>query len=350
MEQSTKNKLPYSLTNDYLFRAVFQDRPKALEGLCRVVLGLKETDNVSVTLKNPIELGKSIDEKDFILDLAVVVNDSIFVNLEMQMYYDKFWTDRSLSYACRSFSNLNKGDRYNKVLPVVQVGFLSYDLFPEYPEFCANYQLANVSLKENPYIYNDKLRICVVNLSRIDLATEQDKVSGIELWARVFKATTWEEIDMLAQNNEYLQEVVSGVRQLTEEEKIRQQCEAREINTYWERIREADRLREQQELQNAWTELANQQQELANQQQELADQQQELADQQQELADQQQELADQQQELADQQQEFTNKFKNKIQRKITKGKSLEQIAEELEENIEELRPLYEELIASHTSK
>lgn len=46
---------------------------------------------------------------------------------------------------------------------------------------------------------------------------------------------------MLAQNNEYLQEVVSGVRQLTEEEKIRQQCDARETNAYWERIREADR-------------------------------------------------------------------------------------------------------------
>ena len=45
---------------------------------------------------------------------------------------------------------------------------------------------------------------------------------------------------MLAQNNEYLQEVVSGVQQLTEEEKIRQQCEAREINAYWERIRTID--------------------------------------------------------------------------------------------------------------
>lgn len=247
MEQNSK--LPYRLTNDYLFRAVFQERPKALEGLCRVVLGLNENDIVSVTLKNPIELGKTLDEKDFILDLAVVVNNSLFLNLEMQMYYDKFWTDRSVSYACRSLSNLNKGDTYDKVLPVVQIGFLSYTLFPEHPEFCANYQLANVSKKEDSYIYNDKLRICVVNLSRIDLATEQDIASGIELWARVFTATTWEDINMLAQNNEYLQEVVSGVQQLTEEEKIRQQCEAREINAYWERIREADRKRELLELQ-----------------------------------------------------------------------------------------------------
>ena len=172
------------------------------------------------------------------------------------MYYDSFWIDRSLSYACRSFDNINKGEEYNTVLPVVQVGFLSYDLFPEYPEFCANYKLANISLKESPYIFSDKLRICVVNLSRINIATEQDKASGIELWARVFNARTWEELDMLAQNNEYLQEAVSGVRQLTEDEKIRQQCEAREMNAYWERIREADH-------QNALNTIAEQEQQLS---------------------------------------------------------------------------------------
>lgn len=305
MKSTDATKLPYQLTNDYLFRAVFQERPKALEGLCRVVLGLKETDIVSVTLQNPIELGKNIDSKDLILDLAVLVNNSVFLNLEMQMYYDRFWTDRSLYYACRSFTNLNKGETYDKILPMVQVGFLNDTLFPEHPEFFASYKLTNVSQKENPYIYNDKLRISVVNLSRIDLATEQDKASGIELWARVFTATTWEEINMLAENNIYLQEVVSGVRQLTEEEKIRQQCEAREINAYWERIREADRQREKQELQQAKQEAQQAKQEL---------------------------------------QEIQAKLKDKIRHKISKGKSLEQIADELEEDVEVLRPIFEELI------
>ena len=66
---------------------------------------------------------------------------------------------------------------------------------------------------------------------------------------------------MLSQNNEYLQEVVSGVRQLTEEEKIRQQCEAREINAYWERIREAAHKQE----------LADKDQQLADKDKLLAD-------------------------------------------------------------------------------
>ena len=65
----TTGKLPYMLTNDYLFRAVFQSRPKALEGLCRSVLHLSEEDTISVTLQNPIVLGEEIDSKEYILDL-----------------------------------------------------------------------------------------------------------------------------------------------------------------------------------------------------------------------------------------------------------------------------------------
>lgn len=40
---------------------------------------------------------------------------------------------------------------------------------------------------------------------------------------------------------------------------------------------------------------------------------------------------------------YLQKLKDKIQRKIAKGKTLKQIAEELEEDIEDIRPLYEEL-------
>jgi len=255
--QTTTTALPYKLTNDYLFRAVFQTRPKALEGLCRAVLCLSDADTISVTLQNPIELGKKIDSKEFVLDLAVLINNSRFLNLEMQVYYDIIWKERSLSYACRSFDNLNHGDNYAKALPVAHVGFLDYTLFPEHPEFFATYQLAHVAQTENPYIYSDKLSISVVNLTRIDLATEKDKAYDIDLWARVFKATTWEEINMLAKNNEYLQEVVSGVRQLTEEEQIRQQCQAREDYIYWERMRKAKYDSEIQERAKIIDEQAN---------------------------------------------------------------------------------------------
>lgn len=55
-----------------------------------------------------------------------------------------------------------------------------------------------------------------------------------------------------------LQEVVSGVQQLTGEEKIRQQCQAREDYAYRERIREANRKRELQKRDTIINEQAKQ--------------------------------------------------------------------------------------------
>ena len=184
----SKGKLPYRLINDYLFRAVFQTRPKALEGLCRAVLRQSKEDTISITLQNPIELGKKIGDKEFILDLSVLINNSKFLNLEMQVYHDPYWVERSISYTSRSFDNLNQGEKFNNVLPVTHIGFLNYTLFPEYPEFYATYQLMN---EKNNHIYSDKFRISVVDLTQIELATEEDKQYDVDLWARVFTATTW---------------------------------------------------------------------------------------------------------------------------------------------------------------
>lgn len=195
----------------------------------------------------------------------------------------KPWKDRSLSYACRSFDSLKHGDSYGQVLPVVHVGFLNYSLFPNYPEFFATYQVTNTSNPDYSYIYSDKLRISVVDLTQIERATKEDKAYGIDLWARVFTATTWEEIEVLAQNNEYLKEAVSGVRQLTEDEKIRQQCQAREDFAYWERIRNARMKELGDNLEQAKDNLQQMQNELQQTQGELQQTQGELQQTQSEL-------------------------------------------------------------------
>ena len=57
---------------------------------------------------------------------------------------------------------------------------LDYTLFNEYPEFYATYELINV---KNYQKYSDNITLNVVNLSRIDLATEEDKQYHIDEWA-----------------------------------------------------------------------------------------------------------------------------------------------------------------------
>lgn len=97
------------------------------------------------------------------------------------------------------------------------------------------------------YKYSDKLRLSVLDLNCIKQATEEDRKYKIDYWAGLFKSTTWEEIKMYAESDEYLQEAVDTVYKLTQDEKIRQQCEARE--DYYHRTAGRERmLREAQAL------------------------------------------------------------------------------------------------------
>ena len=213
------------MTNDYLFRALLQRNNLVLKGLICALLHMKEADISSVIITNPIRLGDSIDNKTFVLDINVILNRHHIINLEMQVVNLNNWQDRSLSYLARNFDHLKKGEDYKLTHPVIQIGLLDYTLFPNHPEFYSTYQFLNV---KNHTLYSDKWRISVLDLSRIDLATEEDRQYQLDYWAALFKAKTWEELQMLAQDNHYFKEASETVYQLTQEEQIRQQCLARE--------------------------------------------------------------------------------------------------------------------------
>ena len=66
----------------------------------------------------------------------------------------------------------------------------------------------------------------MVNLSQIELATEEDRKYGIDHWARLFKADTWEAIKKMAQENEYVSDAAETLFQSNQDLKIRSYCEA----------------------------------------------------------------------------------------------------------------------------
>lgn len=213
------------LTNDYLFRALLQRNNRVLKALISSLLHLKISQIQSVIITNPIELGKSITDKEFILDIRVELNQNTIINLEMQVLNEGNWPERSLCYLCRAFDNLNRGDDYGIVKPAIHIGILDFTLFEDAPEFYATYRMQN---EKTHRVYSDKLRLSVLDLTQINLATEEDKFYKIDHWANLFKSTTWEELKMLAKSDKYLQEAADSIYELTQEEKIRQQCEARE--------------------------------------------------------------------------------------------------------------------------
>ena len=311
----TSGPLVIPMTNDYLFRALLQQNNHVLKGLICSLLHLSAEEIHTVEITNPIELGTSFTDKTFILDVRVSLNDLVIINLELQVINQHNWVERSLSYLCRSFDHLQAGRNYLDARPVVQIGLLNYTLFAEHPEFYATYQLLNV---KNHSLYSDKLRLSVLDLTQIDLATEEDRSHQLDCWAGFFKATTWEEVNMLAQKNEAICKAAGTVYQLTQEERIRMECEARE--DYYRTQRDIQYLIEKQTAENealiqkakALLEerniLTDQNNTLTDEISALADQNNSLADQNNTLTDEISALADQNNLLADQNSSLTDEI------------------------------------------
>ncbi len=184
----------------------------------------------------------------------------------MQVADEKNWTERSLYYACRNYTELVKGGNYRKAMPSIHIGLLDFTLFKEHEKFYATYRLLE---EKDHYPYTDKLQIGVMDLTRIDLATTEDQEYNIDKWARLFKAKTWEDIKMVAAKNRMIDDAATTIYQLTADERIRQQCEARE-----------DYLRRQRGIQQM---LEEQRQQLAEQEQQLTEKDRQLTEQKQQL-------------------------------------------------------------------
>ena len=185
--------IDYGFTNDYMFRAILQKNMTVLKALISSLLHIKMEDITEIRIQNPIELGKTIENRDFILDIHLIINNSHAVNLEMQVADEHDWPERSLSYLCRSF------DQYHR-------------------------------------IYSDKLALYVVDLTHTDLASDEDREWQIDFWAKLFKTTTWEELRMISRDNKYMTEASEELYELNSDDAIRARCRARK--DYYNNLRQ----------------------------------------------------------------------------------------------------------------
>ena len=217
--------IPYTFLNDYMFRVILQKHKNVLRSVVCSCLKLKAEEVQDIVVQNPIELGEAIDDKTFILDIHVLLNNNTIINLEMQVLDLKDWPERSLSYLARSYDNVAKGDEYINVKPVYHIGFLNYTIFLEYPEFFAKYRMMNI---KNHNVYTTKFNLCVVDLTKIELATQEDVDTGLVYWTQVFKAKTWEELRQMAERNQELQEATEALYVYNQDEIVKEQCRARQ--------------------------------------------------------------------------------------------------------------------------
>ena len=92
----------------------------------------------------------------------------------------------------------------------------------------------------------------MVELNHINIATDEDRKYGIDKWARLFKATTWEEVKSLTENNAYIQSAARSMFKREVDESTLRLCRKLE----WEIAAEEKRNKRLAELEVKTTEQA----------------------------------------------------------------------------------------------
>lgn len=228
-------KLKYPLTNDFMFKAVLQRNQTALKGLLCALLHMKMEEIASIRIVNPIEIGGIIDNKVMMLDLKLELNDSRILDIEMQVIDKGNWPERSLTYLCRSFDQLEKGEKYLEAKETIHIGILDFTPknFPE--KLYLDYFFYNL---DTAHKYSDKMSIRVLQLNQLGNREDEKKWPELYRWAQLFKAQTWEEMRMLAEKDDAIKECVFTYKELTADEKARMQLEA--LDDYYRQLGDAE--------------------------------------------------------------------------------------------------------------
>ena len=212
-----KEPLNIQLTNNYAFRKLFKMNYIA-RGFLIALLGLDEEDVVKLEVIDPFEEGENEEEKEGILYIKIYLNDNKKINIEMQNRYQEDWTERSLFYNCRMFTEgLYHGQPYGDLEPCIHVGILDFDLMKT-PGFHHHIKLLDIKTNEE---YSSKLQFHVVQLKQVESATEEEKQTELYYWAKLLAAKDWKQVEETIRGNPYREAVKNEMYKMSQDEKER---------------------------------------------------------------------------------------------------------------------------------
>ena len=119
--------------NDVAFKKIFgsEDKTEVLIGFLNAVLDLQEDKTIqSIRLRNPYQTPKLALQKQSILDIYATDNRGFTFIVEMQVANVASAAKRFTYYAAKEYAGqINSGEDYPKLTPVIFVGIFDFELF-----------------------------------------------------------------------------------------------------------------------------------------------------------------------------------------------------------------------------
>jgi predicted transposase/invertase (TIGR01784 family) len=185
------SKLKYSFKSDILFKLTFVKYKHLLKVLVALVLKISVSDIYDFAILNSEIIPEAIGKKLCRLDIHLKVNRE-YVDIEMQVNDERNFAERLLVYWSKVFAGaLPSSENYVNVPRTILISFVNFKMF-SCKEYCSQFVAMEKSRHE---ILTNKMSILVFELDK--LPEEIDRTNILELFLRLFRADTEEEMENL---------------------------------------------------------------------------------------------------------------------------------------------------------
>ena len=150
-------------------------------------------------------MGENKEEKEGILDIKLILNQNRKINIEMQNTYQDDWTERSLFYNCRMFTDgFQKGHPYGEIPPCIHVGILNFNQMIS-PNYYHKVSLMDEKTKE---VYSRKFQFHMIELKKLENVKEKQKKKPLYL-------------EQESRGNKYMERALEEMIKISQDEKER---------------------------------------------------------------------------------------------------------------------------------
>ena len=164
------------------------------------------------------------DDKLGIMDVRVKLKDETKINFEMQVAKFDLWSNRVVFYLSKMYiEQIERGDSYEELKKCIHVSILDFIHFPDDEKWYHKISFCDV---ETGKIYTDLMEIHVFELGK--LPPESENEEGIIRWMRFFGSRSREELEEVAEKDEYIEEAYEELKKLSASQKKRIEYEQRQ--------------------------------------------------------------------------------------------------------------------------
>ena len=254
-ENTKKRPLLINLTKNGHFKNYFKTCKPALKSLLKAFLPLPDKSSIQeVTLLDSLLPNLTTEEKNSIMDLRLQINTGELVNVEMQAFPHKGFSERILFYWAKNYiSRLKEGEDYTKLCPSYSLIFSKFDLFPRKAidlskeqgsrsarsfsgvssgKACNSFSIR--SDKAPHFCFNKDLRFVTVELSKFQAEENvRSLVDFQDIWCYILKESRrmgQQEFKELSGRGPEMEKAMAYLRKFSEEEQRQILREAREKN------------------------------------------------------------------------------------------------------------------------